>query len=121
MFSEFNSTSYFINLLALSFLLVPAFIFTPSALARRVLLILSGVYLLYFIAPRLMLFYGVSWVLVFFLQRIVVFTVERKCGTAVFWVCMVMTLSPMVNWKIWDTDFSVAFNLWGNAAIGLIS
>lgn len=121
MFSEYDSTSFFIDLLALSILLLPAYVLMPSALGKRILLILAGAYLLYFIAPRLVLFYLVSWSFVFILQRIVAFSTERKGGTAIFWVCIVLTLAPMVIWKLWFEDFSIAFNLWGNNAVGLLS
>ncbi len=120
MFSEFNSTSYFINLLALSVLLAPLIFFTPWASAKRILFILSGAYLIYFIAPRLLLFYAVFWSFVFLLQRVVAATTESKGGDFIFWVCLGLTLAPMIVWKLWFNEFTIAFNLWGNYAVSML-
>ena len=50
---------------------------------RRLLLTLSGAYLLMLIAPRLALFYVVFWVAIAGLQRLVAWSGERKAGTYV--------------------------------------
>ena len=121
MFSEYNSTNYFINLLALSVVLLPLCIVIPSNFIRRILFILSGAYLLYFIAPRLLLLYCISWLLVFVLQRLVAVTSERNIGTAVLWICIVFTLAPMVIWKLWYNEFNIQFNLIGNDALAHLS
>lgn len=120
MFSEFNSTAYFINLLALSVLLVPLFFFTPWAFVKRILFILAGAYLIYFIAPRLLLFYAVFWSFIFLLQRVVVVTAEFKAGLGIFWVCLGLILMPMIVWKLWFSEFTIAFNLWGNQAVSML-
>lgn len=111
MFSEFDSTSYFVNLLALSILLLPIYLIIPLATARRILLSLAGAYLLYFIAPRLLLFYIVFWTLVFFLQRLIAHGEQREWGGAPFWLSILLLFSPMVVWKLVGDDFIIAFNV----------
>lgn len=121
MFSEYNSSSYFVDLIALCFLLLPAYMVIPSALVRRILFILAGMFLIYFIAPRLVLFYVIFWLFVFLLQRAVAFSAERKGGTSIFWICLAMTLAPMVVWKLWYQKFNIFFNLLGNELVNMLS
>ncbi|MDB4470718.1 hypothetical protein N9063_00380 [Deltaproteobacteria bacterium] len=121
MFSEINSTTYFVNHLALCILLVPLYYFTPWAFARRILLTLAGSYLVYFVAPRLLLFYVIFWTLIFLLQRIVAYTEDRKLGDVVFWISLTLALLPMIIWKFWSEEFNIAFNVWGNYWTGLVN
>jgi alginate O-acetyltransferase complex protein AlgI len=80
MFNEFNSTSYFVNLLALSILLIPLFFVPRWAFLKRLILIFSGGYLLYFIAPRLLLFYLFFSTCMLILQTVVAVTMDRRGG-----------------------------------------
>lgn len=121
MFAEFDSTSYFIDLLALSIALLPVYAITPSATARRILLSLAGAYLLYFIAPRLLLFYLIFWTLTFFLQRLIAYGEQRKWGVALFWLSILLLFSPMGVWKLMGDDFSIAFNVLTNSLLEGIS
>ncbi len=121
MFPEYNSTGFFVDLLALSLILVPAMALIGNEAIRRSLLTFSGAYLLYFIAPRLLLFYIVFWSIVFMLQRIIAITTEQKRGTLIFWICILAMLAPMVTWKLYYNEFSTIFNLWSNAGIEYLS
>ncbi len=117
MFPEYNSTSYFIDLLALCLVLVPLLAVVQKEFIRHLILTLSGAGLLYYIAPRLVLFYVVFWLVIFVLQQIIARTTERKIGTPVFWLCLAALLAPMVCWKLYYNDFSTAFNLITNDGI----
>lgn len=121
MIPEFNTAGYFLDVLALCVLLVPAFALLPSALARRLLLIGAGAYLLYLIAPRLLLFQVAFWALVWGAHRLVVRTAEGRGAVVFLWTCLLLTLAPMVLWKLWTDAFHVAFNLWGNASLQPLS
>lgn len=121
MFPEYNSTSYFIDLLALCLILVPLMAVIKNELARRIILSLSGAALLYYIAPRLLLFYAVFWIVVYILQRLIAATTERKIGSAVFWACIIGLLAPMVAWKLSYEEFSTAFNLITNQSVQFLA
>jgi alginate O-acetyltransferase complex protein AlgI len=91
--------------------LVPVCHLLPWAWARRLLLTLSGAYLLFLIAPRLALFYLVFWVAIAALQRLVAWSGERKAGTYVLAVSVLATLAPMVIWKLRPASFTINFNV----------
>lgn len=118
MFPEFNSTSYFIDLLALCLVLVPLIAAIKKELARHIILTISGAALLYYIAPRLLVFYTAFWLAIFVLQRIIALTTDQKIGTLIFWVCAAVLLTPMVTWKLNYDEFSTVFNLITNDAVG---
>lgn len=121
MFPEYNAIHYFIDLLALCLVLVPLCHFLKSGFIRRGLLAFSGAYLLYFIAPRLVVFYALFWLVIYALQRLVSATTDRRGGTAIFWSCLLSCLAPMVFWKLNYAEFSTAFNLMGNDLVGFLS
>ena len=111
MFSEVESAGYFINLLALSFILLPIYFITPLAVVRRALLSLAGAYLLYFIAPRLLIFYLAFWTLTFILHRFVVYGKRHELGALPLWLSMLTLISLMVTWKFVGVEFSIVFNV----------
>lgn len=118
MFPEFNTTGYFIDLLALCFVLLPLAIFIKNDIVQRIILSVSGAYMLYLIAPRLLLFYLGFWSVVFILQRIIALTTDIKyLGTGTFWLCIVGIIAPMVAWKLNYEDFSTIFNVILNQGI----
>lgn len=118
MFPEFNTTGYFIDLLALCFVLLPLAIFVKNDTVQRMILSISGAYMLYLIAPRLLLFYLGFWSVVFILQRVIALTTNIKyVGTVSFWLCIIGILAPMVAWKLNYEDFSTAFNVILNQGI----
>ena len=121
MFAEINSASFFIDLLALSLVLVSLLHFIKNAFFRETVMTLSGAYLLYFIAPRLVLFYLVFWSVTFILQQIVARTNEHKFNTPVFWLCLILMLAPMIGWKLAYEDFTTLFNLLTNEGIKMMS
>jgi len=101
--------------------LVPLTYFINGTRFRETALTLSGAYLLYFIAPRLVLFYLVFWFFVFVLQQIVARTSAHKYNAPIFWACLILMLAPMVTWKLAYDEFSTLFNLITNEGIHHIS
>jgi D-alanyl-lipoteichoic acid acyltransferase DltB (MBOAT superfamily) len=118
---NFDSTTFFFNLFALSILLLPLYALLRPAWARRALFSLAGAYLLFLIAPRLMVFYVAMWVVVAGMQRIIFFTAERRFGLQFFWAILLCVLTPMVSWKIFGQPFEIQFTILTNRVIELIS
>ena len=128
---DYNSAEYFTDLLGLFLIILPVFYLLPSARGRRILLSLSGLYLLFFIAPRLSLWFALYWVGVFGLQRLVAWAeikadvIQKQTGkpaglsAPIFWFSLIFTLLPMVVWKIYTDEFTQSFNLMGNEFVGL--
>jgi len=108
---HYDSYAYFFDLLALSLVLVPSFYALKSELSRRILLTLGGIYLMYFIAPRLVLFYLIFWCVVYFMQRLLVMLESRGGAGAFFWLAIALPLAPMVAWKLIGDQFNFDFNL----------
>src|SRR5262245_14367314 len=117
----FGAFDFFADLFVLCLVLVPVFYLLPRAWARRALLTLAGAYLLLLIAPRLLLFYAVFWVVVAGLHYLVVWTAERKGGGIVLALTILTTLAPMVIWKLFPADFTISFNVFFDALIFRVS
>src|SRR5690349_20015126 len=98
---NFDSFQFFLNLFVVVAVILPAYRLIKNVLARRLLLGLVGVYLLWLIAPRLALFYLGFWLVVGLLQWVVSRTAEQRYGTVVFVASLVIVLAPMLTWKIW--------------------
>lgn len=108
---HYDSYSYFFDLLALCLVLVPSFYALKSEFSRRVLLTVGSIYLMYFIAPRLVLFYLIFWCVVYLLQRLLVMLETRGGAGAFFWLSIAIPLAPMVAWKLIGDPFNYDFNL----------
>ncbi|MEZ0223350.1 MAG: hypothetical protein ACAH83_02265, partial [Alphaproteobacteria bacterium] len=65
----FESSAFFFDLLSLSVIMLPCYHLLRGARARRLLMIAGGIYLTFFIAPRLVVFYIAFWSVVFFIHR----------------------------------------------------
>lgn len=118
---DFDTFGFFANLFVLLAFVVPLYRVIKNVLARRLLLGLTGLYLLFLIAPRLALFYIVFWLLVGLLQRLIAATAERRPGTIIFAVSIIVVLAPMVVWKIWTDSFVINFNLFGDSSVQALS
>lgn len=118
---NFDSFSFFINLFALLVVVLPVYRLVPWLLARRLLLGFTGVYLLWLIAPRLVLFYLAFWLLVGLTQWLLATVAERRFGTVALILSIAVVLAPMVIWKVWTEPFVVDFNLWGDNAVRAIN
>ena len=116
----FESYTFYFDLLALSLLLLPLYFVLKAEAARRALMIAAGIYLIYFIAPRLVLFYLLFWTVVFFAHR-TAFT-EKKSKRHEFlmaagWLGMISIVLPMLAWKLDSPDFIQHFTDWSNRAL----
>jgi alginate O-acetyltransferase complex protein AlgI len=118
---NFDSFEFFENLFVLLIVVIPVYRIIKNVLVRRLLLGLTGLYLLWLIAPRLALFYLAFWLLVGIAQRVIAVTAERRFGTWLFGLSIVFVLAPMVIWKIWTEPFVLDFNLWGDSAVRAIT
>jgi len=117
MTGEYSTIAYFFDLLSLAVVLMAiVWLPLPSAV-KRLAFALAGAYLLFLIAPRLLAFYTLAWLTVFVLQRVVVWSAEKSVGLTLLWVGIALLLAPMIVWKLWFSEFNVAFNLWGNGIV----
>ncbi|TAL33772.1 MAG: hypothetical protein EPN97_09045 [Alphaproteobacteria bacterium] len=116
----FESYAFFFDLLALSFLLLPFYFLLKTEAARRALMIAAGIYLIHFIAPRLVVFYVLFWTVVFFAHRTAFTEMKSKRHeflTTAGWLGMIALVLPMLAWKLDSADFVVHFSDWSNRAL----
>ena len=91
--------------------LVPVFYLLPWSWARRLLLALSGAYLIFLIAPRLALFYVVFWLVIFALQH-----AHRRCvgeragGGSGRAAASPLRARAVIVWKLFPVDSITWFN-----------
>jgi alginate O-acetyltransferase complex protein AlgI len=102
---EFNAVDFFVNLLAITIFILPLYYWLRSADLQRLLLSAAGFYLIFCIAPRLLVVYLIFWVLIWLLQKGVSKWAAAGFGWVVLWISLLMTLTPMVIWKIFDYQF----------------
>ncbi len=117
MIPAFDSFDWFSSLLPMLVVLVPVLAFVRVGGARRALFVLAALYLLYLIAPRLVLLHLGLWLAVVVLQQVVARTGERRYGTVVLWASLIVVLAPMIAWKIWPVDFVIRSNVWSNGVL----
>jgi alginate O-acetyltransferase complex protein AlgI len=120
----FESYAFFFDLLALLLVLFPAYFLLKTERARRILMILAGIYLIYFIAPRLVLFYFIFWSVTFYAHRAAFMEAKSKRHeflVALGYVGMLGIVLPMLAWKIDSPDFISFFTDWSNRALQHLS
>ena len=129
---DYTSASFFVDLLALTLLIIPLLWVFRKTLARHILYIFSGIYLLSFIAPRLAVFYLFYWLIVSALQRAVYITEHKAVSQPdnlsaaavsrlVFWCAIILTLIPMLYWKIDEWSLVTFINLHANDTLALLN
>lgn len=118
---SFASYNYFFDFLSLAALSLPLYFILPSPVMRRWILTCTGMYLLYFIAPRLLLFYLVFWGVTFLLQNLIARSSQARFALPVLLVTVIVVLAPMVLWKVVGDDFIVSFNLIANRGVQILS
>ncbi len=118
---SFDTFSYFVDLFALAVIVVPLFYILPWAWARKLVLTLTGAYLLLTIAPRLALFYVFFWLVIHVLALIVDKTAESKAATPTLTFSILATLAALLTWRFFETAFVVNFNLELNDALQFFS
>jgi alginate O-acetyltransferase complex protein AlgI len=102
---------YFSDLLVLMVVVVPLYFVLPWAAARQLLLGLTGVYLLFLIAPRLLALYVIFWLLIYALQLGATLWRDRTASWVWTSVLVLAALAPMVVWKLAPEWSVVGFNL----------
>jgi alginate O-acetyltransferase complex protein AlgI len=108
---DFNTFDYFAWLLAACVVVAPLYYLVPWGGARRLLLTLLGVYLVFLIAPRLAIFYLMFWSAVAVLQRFLAWAGERRFAGFALTSSILALLAPMVLWKLLPEDFIIWFNV----------
>ncbi len=118
----FESYAFFFDLLALLLILLPAYFLLKTERARRILMILAGIYLIWFIAPRLVLFYLIFWSIVFIAHRTAFEEGKSKRAlVALGYVGVAAIALPMLAWKIDSSGFLDFFSNWSNRALEQLS
>jgi D-alanyl-lipoteichoic acid acyltransferase DltB (MBOAT superfamily) len=112
---------YFSGLLVLLVVVVPLYFLTPWPAGRQLLLGLSGAYLLFLIAPRLLAFYVVFWLGVYLLQLAATRWRDRPSSWVLTTTLVLLTLAPLVVWKLLPEWAVVEFNVGMNAAVDRLS
>lgn len=112
---------YFSDLLVVMAVVVPLYHLMPWARARQALLALTGMYLLFLIAPRLLALYLLYWVLVYLLQLGATRWRDRAASWVWTAVLVVVALTPMVLWKGWAEWAVVGFNVSMNGFVDWLS
>jgi alginate O-acetyltransferase complex protein AlgI len=102
---------YFADLLVLLVVAVPAFFLAPFTWLRQLILGLTGAYLTFLIAPRLLLFFLLFWLGIFVLQHAAALWRDHRAGWVWTTVLIVAALAPMVLWKLFPEWFVTGFNL----------
>ncbi|MFC7594734.1 MBOAT family O-acyltransferase [Terrabacter sp. GCM10028922] len=112
---------YFSDLLVLTVVLVPLYFLAPWAPARLLLLGLSGAYLLFLIAPRLLALYILFWVGVYLLQLAATAWRDRPTSWVLTTVLVLVALAPLVVWKIRPEWSVTGFNIGMNGVVDRLS
>lgn len=112
---------FFSDLMVLMVIVVPAYFLTPWVWGRQLILALTGAYLLFLIAPRLLLFYLLFWFVVYLLQLAMSWWRERPAGWV--WTSLVIAaaLTPMVVWKLFPEWSVTGFNGHLDSAVDSLS
>jgi len=113
--------AYFSDLLVLMVVAVPLYFLLPWAWARRLLLGLAGAYLLYLIAPRLLAFYVLFWLGVYVLQLAATRWRDRPSSWVLTTTLVLLTLAPLVVWKLRPEWAVVEFNVGMNGLVDGLS
>ena len=112
---------YFSDLLVLMAVVVPLYHLLPWPRARQLLLGLTGAYLLFLIAPRLLALYLFFWVLVYLLQLGATLWRDRAASWVWTTFLVLTALTPMVLWKGWAEWTVVGFNVSMNGFVDWLS
>lgn len=120
----FESSAFFFDLLSLSVVMLPCYHLMRTARARRIVMILGGIYLTYFIAPRLVVFYLAFWTVVFFVHRTAFAEARtnfRKYLSIAGIIALLAVIFPMIVWKIIGEEFVSYFTDWTNRVLQHVS
>ncbi|MGN6611782.1 MAG: MBOAT family O-acyltransferase [Angustibacter sp.] len=113
--------TYFSDLLVLLVLVTPLYYLMPWARGRQLLLALTGMYLLFLIAPRLLALYLPLWVGVFLLQLASTLWRDRRGGWVWMTLLVLLALLPMLVWKLAPAWSVTGFNARMNGLVDQLS
>lgn len=112
---------YFSDLLVLMAFVVPIFFLTPWVWLRQILLGLTGGYLLFLVAPRLLALYVIFWLGIYLLQLAATLWRDRPASWVWTTVLVLSALAPMVIWKMAPEWSVLGFNLQMNGFVDWLS
>ncbi|MBK6896662.1 MAG: hypothetical protein IPH06_08740 [Alphaproteobacteria bacterium] len=129
---DYNAANFFVDLLAFSILILPLLWFCRKPVFRHLVFIFGGSYILFFIAPRLAIFYSLYWISIAALQRFVFFCEHRALirrhdpsaatlSLLVFWLSVIFAFLPMLYWKIDEWALVTFYTLHTNDALFFIN
>jgi alginate O-acetyltransferase complex protein AlgI len=110
----FNSFDFFVDLIPLLIVVLPALALIKRGGLRRALLTATGMYLLFLIAPRLAILHFSLWLLVAVLQPLVASTGEKRGGLFVLFGSISIPIILVLLWKLFPVAFVVQMNVVGN-------
>lgn len=114
MIPSYDSFDWFSSLIPALLVLIPVLALVRVGFARRAVFVVTGLYLLALVAPRLAVFHLAFWVVAAIAQPIVAATAERRHGLWVLTGSLAAVLAPMVAWKLWPIEFVIDINVWSN-------
>jgi len=117
---SFDTFSYFLDLLGGAAIVAPLYWLISNTTLRKLLLTVFGAGLLWTIAPRLLFFYVIFWIVVWAMHQVVERTSENRAGTPTLTITVVVLLAALVVWRLAETTFIVRFNLDLNNALGIL-
>jgi alginate O-acetyltransferase complex protein AlgI len=106
----FDAFDFFANLVALSIIVIPIYYALRQITLQRALLTVSGCYLVFCIAPRLLVLYLIFWTAFWGLLSLTSRCNATRVENPIFWAALLMILAPMVVWKVANQEFVSAMN-----------
>jgi len=111
---NYDSFDWFSSLIPALVVLIPILALLRVGFARRAVFVVTGLYLLALVAPRLAVFHLAFWIVAAIAQPIVALTAERRSGLWVLTGSLTAVLAPIVAWKVWPVEFVIDMNVWSN-------
>ncbi len=102
----FEESGFFLDLAVLTPLLLALLAATRRPMMQRLFLTVSGLYLLFVIAPRLALFFLAYWLLVALAVAVVQRLPEGRLRMVAFTIALAVLLAPMIGWKLGHERFA---------------
>ncbi len=124
MLLEHNTLAFFINLVALMLVGVPLFHLTRSERARDAILATTGLLLIFYIAPRLLIFFVIYWAVSLTFAGMIGAHVKRRNDEPRFIAIalpIVVLLVPLVWWRLDEPHFISYVSVYLNDFIGGLS
>ncbi len=105
-----GSVQYFLDLLILSALALPIYHTSRSIRLRQCISIGVGLWMLYTVAPRLLLYWPVFWMMVWCMVVHLPKVRDPRSKTMLFAGCLLAVMFPMVEWKLYPGWFERIVN-----------